>query len=213
MSVQPSAGINILQQAYKDPAVVSAQQQVETWKHQLDKVELSLNSGRPQIFQLEPSLYEQCWNVRASNLSHAAVPVLLLGVAGTMMGISMAASALPALQPFRGLLMIGGLIASFKYIPRGLGYAVRTWLLPPRVEKDIKRHLAVEKQRAESNLHYAETRRDQVVKSVTEQLFARAEKDAEEKAATQPQGAGEVRKEDEYVVVNGIRVQKKAAAG
>lgn len=212
MSVQPSAGINILQQAYKDPAVLSAQQQVETWKHQLDKVELSLSSGRPQIFQLEPDLYEQCWNARATNLSRGLAPVMMLGILGSVLGASMAAAALPALQPFRGIITIAGLIAGFKYIPRGVGYAVRNWLLPPRVEKDIKRHLTVEKQRAESNLHYAETHRDQVVKSVTEQLFARAEKDAEEKAATQPRGAGEVVKEPEFVIVNGIRVQKKSAA-
>lgn len=209
MSVQPATGINILQEAYKHPSVVSATQNVEACQQDLDKIELSLNSGRPQIFQLQPDLYEQCWQMKAQGVSTVVAPLFLLGLAGTAVGISAAANAIPALAPFRGLLMIGGLVAAWKYVPRGLGYVMRNWILPPRVEKQMKMHLAAEKQHAQVNLEYAETRRDQTIKSITEQLFAKAEKDAQEKAATQPRGAGEVRAEEEYVVVNGIRVRRK----
>lgn len=207
MNVQPAIGINIIQQAYKDPQVQAADQRLERWQKELDQVDLALQAPRDQCFSLQPRLYEQTWKGASEPLAHLMAFPFLLGMAGAVMGVSAAASALPALQPFRGLLTIGALVAGWKLVPRAIGFVVRKAVLPPIVHRHMKRELTFEKQRYESAVRGEKLLRDATVQRVMETLY----KKAAEEAAKNPQPSGEVKVEEETVTVNGIKVRKNKA--
>lgn len=205
MEISAANSMNVLLEASKNPRVQAAEKDVEFWKGQLDKVDLSLSADREQRSQLEPQLYEQTWAAKSQHVAQFFPLPFMAGLAGTLLAVSAAASALPALQPFKGLLAIGSLVAYWKFAPKAVGSVVRNKILPPMVDKAMKENLQGRHDHAEQRLQVANEQKETALRTVTDELF---KKIAEEQAA---KGSAEVHLADEWVTVNGIRVPRKAA--
>ncbi len=209
MSLQAATGMDILRRAYQRPEVQNAQQRLDVSKERLDRYERSQTADRNTLFTLEPQLYESTWKMQAHTAATFVAPLFLAGMAGCAIGASMAAAAVPALAPFRGLLMIGSLIAGWKLVPRAIGWGVRKFILPPMVARSMRRELAWKAGETREEVERAQRRLDAVVQQATEQLY----KEAAEKAAAQPDGPPpEVTVDETTVTVGKIKLQKNPSS-
>jgi hypothetical protein len=212
VEVSPTGGMNILQQAARDPQVVAAREAVEQWKKQLDHVELSLSVPREQRAQLNPDLQKQVWDHKSHTVATFMPVPFMLGLLGTEVGMLAATAAIPALAPARSLLVLGSLVAYWKFSPTVVGKALRTWVLPPMVDKGVKRELQAERQSYSQHLQEATTYQDALTRKVTDRLFkAAAEEQATKEAEKAAHPEGQVQESDGFIVVNGIRVPKKVS--
>jgi hypothetical protein len=211
--IAPAQGMSILRDAHNEPEVAALDAEVARWSKQVDHYTRGLAGTREDRRALEPQLYDECWGMKARGIASFMPIPFLAGMAGTVIGVSHLAAAVPGLAPFRGLLMIGALVASWKYVPRGIGWVVRKHVLPPMVDRAMVSTMERYKGSYENYLATAERNRDKALEKATERLWEKAQKKEAERQADRANGKVEVRREDEAVNLGGVRVGKKKGPG
>jgi len=186
--------------------VAATEAEVARSKGQLDRLRQGLAGNRDLRRTLEPDLYQQCWKVKAHNVASFMPLPVMAAIGGAAIGVRMLANMVPALQPLRGILMIGSLIAGFKYIPRGIGWAVRNYVLPGMTDRAMVRNMEGRLDEYERYLARAEQKRDAALQAATQRLWDEAQKKAAEDAK---KPKAEVKVEEQAITIGGIRVDKK----
>ena len=200
---------SIMADVKEDPAVKKAQQNIDAYVKECDRLDNMLKLDRSSRIAQAGDIGTGFWNQEATIVAHTYGAFMLLGYMGLGLGLIMAGTNAGIIDPgLKSLLAIGVIATAFwkKGFPAVVRKVSGKWLIPPRVDKRIKRHIQNERSQAESRLAIAKDTLQQTELKVMNRL---AEKAAKEMAEGKNAGVVQLDEEPTVVVIDGVKLQKK----
>jgi hypothetical protein len=170
----------MLDTAQDDPAVKKAELQVDAFQKECDRVDTLLKLPRDQRISQSGDLGQDIFQKYAQRQVMISLPIALTAWMGLGAAALIAAQVTAVITPgLQGILALGFLIGTFnkRGFPTLYAKAVKKWVLPKKVDKELVEKLEVKSKEAHKNLNTAQKsleklRKNNLKRALEEQKMA-----------------------------------------
>jgi hypothetical protein len=190
-----------------DPALKKAEQQIDVFKQECERLDTLIKLPREERKDKAGDLYDDIYQKYAQKQAYTSLPIALTAWMGLGTAALVAAHATAIVAPgLQSILALGFLVGTFskRGFPTLYAKAVKKWVLPKKVDKELLETLESRSRDAHENLDSAKKTLEKLRKSNIKKAYE-AQKQAEE---NRPR-VEEIEDEPDFVMIDNMRLARQ----
>lgn len=194
----------------KDPEVKQLQDKVDSFQKECTSIDTLMTVPRETRAAKGGDLYNEIYKEVTTHDVHLYGPLVITGAMALGAGCLVAATVTGVVGPqIQGLLALGILVGMFnkRGFPALYAKVMKKWVLPKQVDKKFMAELEKQSGNAHSNLDAVKSRLEKIKTGKLDKIVKEEQKAEAERASP----TSTVEEEDEYLVVDGVKLKKKSS--